>query len=227
MSTGPTCPHPADHRANEPGDPAMTSTRALNAAGQSLWLDNITRPMLDDGTLAGYIDELSVTGPDLEPDDLRQGDRPARRLRRPDRRGRREPGLARRGGLLRARDRRPAPRRRRVRRGARAHARTSTASSRSRSRPELASTTPARRSRRRATCTTRMERPNVFIKIPGTPRGPAGDRGGDLRRHPGQRHAAVLQRAAPRRRRRLDDAASSAASPTACRRTSRRSRRSS
>jgi len=40
----------------------MASTRALNAAGQSIWLDNITRPMLDDATLAGYIDELSVTG---------------------------------------------------------------------------------------------------------------------------------------------------------------------
>ena len=40
----------------------MTSTQALNAAGQSLWLDNITRTMLDDATLAGYIDELTVTG---------------------------------------------------------------------------------------------------------------------------------------------------------------------
>ena len=40
----------------------MTPTQALNAAGQSLWLDNITRPMLDDATLTGYIDELHVTG---------------------------------------------------------------------------------------------------------------------------------------------------------------------
>jgi len=30
--------------------------------GQSLWLDNITRDMLDNGTLRRYIDELSVTG---------------------------------------------------------------------------------------------------------------------------------------------------------------------
>jgi transaldolase len=30
--------------------------------GQSLWLDNITRTMLGDGTLRGYIEELSVTG---------------------------------------------------------------------------------------------------------------------------------------------------------------------
>ncbi len=40
----------------------MKPTAALNAAGQSLWLDNITRTMLDDATLAGYIGELSVTG---------------------------------------------------------------------------------------------------------------------------------------------------------------------
>jgi transaldolase len=34
----------------------------LHQAGQSLWLDNITRTMLADGTLQGYIEELSVTG---------------------------------------------------------------------------------------------------------------------------------------------------------------------
>jgi transaldolase len=40
----------------------MTPTRDLHDLGQSLWLDNITRTMLDDGTLAGYINEHSVTG---------------------------------------------------------------------------------------------------------------------------------------------------------------------
>ena len=40
----------------------MKPTEALSAAGQSLWLDNITRTMLDDQTLAGHIDEQSVTG---------------------------------------------------------------------------------------------------------------------------------------------------------------------
>ncbi len=40
----------------------MKPTQALHDAGQSLWLDNITRTMLDDGTLAGYIDELNVSG---------------------------------------------------------------------------------------------------------------------------------------------------------------------
>jgi transaldolase len=37
-------------------------TEQLHELGQSLWLDNITRGMLRDGTLRGYIDELSVTG---------------------------------------------------------------------------------------------------------------------------------------------------------------------
>jgi transaldolase len=36
--------------------------KALNGLGQSLWLDNITRDLLDSGTLKRYIDELSVTG---------------------------------------------------------------------------------------------------------------------------------------------------------------------
>jgi transaldolase len=37
-------------------------TKRLHDVGQSLWVDNITRTMLDDGTLAGYIDQFSVTG---------------------------------------------------------------------------------------------------------------------------------------------------------------------
>jgi transaldolase len=37
-------------------------TEQLHDLGQSLWLDNITRTMLGDGTLGGYIDNLSVTG---------------------------------------------------------------------------------------------------------------------------------------------------------------------
>ena len=40
----------------------MKPTQQLHDLGQSLWLDNITRTMLGDGTLAGYIEELSVTG---------------------------------------------------------------------------------------------------------------------------------------------------------------------
>ncbi|HEX6753716.1 MAG TPA: transaldolase family protein, partial [Solirubrobacterales bacterium] len=40
----------------------MKPTAKLHDVGQSLWLDNITRTMLADGTLQGYIEELSVTG---------------------------------------------------------------------------------------------------------------------------------------------------------------------
>jgi len=40
----------------------MKTTKRLHDLGQSLWLDNITREMLDNGTLRRYIDELSVTG---------------------------------------------------------------------------------------------------------------------------------------------------------------------
>src|SRR6202167_5019223 len=40
----------------------MKATQALHDLGQSIWLDNITRDLLDSGTLKRYIDELSVTG---------------------------------------------------------------------------------------------------------------------------------------------------------------------
>ena len=40
----------------------MKATELLHNLGQSLWLDNITRDLLDSGTLKHYIDELSVTG---------------------------------------------------------------------------------------------------------------------------------------------------------------------
>jgi len=40
----------------------MKATETLHDRGQSLWLDNITRDLLQSGTLKRYIDELSVTG---------------------------------------------------------------------------------------------------------------------------------------------------------------------
>ena len=40
----------------------MKATRILHDLGQSLWLDNITRDLLKSGVLRRYIDELSVTG---------------------------------------------------------------------------------------------------------------------------------------------------------------------
>jgi transaldolase len=40
----------------------MKATQLLHDKGQSLWLDNITRTLLDSGTLQEYIDDLSITG---------------------------------------------------------------------------------------------------------------------------------------------------------------------
>jgi transaldolase len=40
----------------------MKATQLLHELGQSLWLDNITRDLLNEGTLRRYVDELSVTG---------------------------------------------------------------------------------------------------------------------------------------------------------------------
>jgi transaldolase len=56
----------------------MKATQKLHDLGQSLWLDNITRGILDDGTLKAYIDELSVTGltsnPTIFDKALKEGD---------------------------------------------------------------------------------------------------------------------------------------------------------
>jgi transaldolase len=52
-----------DTRAHDPEKGGtMKATQLLHNLGQSLWLDNITRDLLNDGTLKRYIDELSVTG---------------------------------------------------------------------------------------------------------------------------------------------------------------------
>jgi len=45
----------------------MKGTDSLRELGQSIWIDNITRTMLDDGTQQRYIDELSVTGQTSNP----------------------------------------------------------------------------------------------------------------------------------------------------------------
>jgi transaldolase len=40
----------------------MKATQTLHNLGQSIWLDNITRDLLNSGTLQNYIDQMSVTG---------------------------------------------------------------------------------------------------------------------------------------------------------------------
>src|SRR4030095_4150955 len=51
----------ADERCAAKGNP-MNATRQIHDAGQALWLEHITRPLLSGGTLSRYIGELSVTG---------------------------------------------------------------------------------------------------------------------------------------------------------------------
>ena len=46
----------------QPKGAAMRPTRALHELGQSVWLDNVTRDLLNSGTLQGYINDFSVTG---------------------------------------------------------------------------------------------------------------------------------------------------------------------
>src|SRR5207248_8482598 len=50
-----------NHRAVPGQQTGMNATRQLHDLGQSLWLDNITRELLRNGTLRRYIDELAIT----------------------------------------------------------------------------------------------------------------------------------------------------------------------
>ena len=177
------------------------NTRKLHDLGQSLWLDNITRELLDNGTLQRYIDELLDHRPDLEPDDLRRGDRRQRRLRRAASATRRAPGCPARRCSSNWRWKTCAAR--------------PTCSGR-RSTPPAASTAGCRWRCRRCWPTTpqaastaaqRMHRAGrraePVRQDPGHAGRRAGDRGIDLRRRADQRHAAVLARAVRRRRRGL------------------------
>jgi transaldolase len=49
-------------RRRRNGKGAMKATETLHQQGQSLWLDNITRSMLDSGQIQRFIDQYSVTG---------------------------------------------------------------------------------------------------------------------------------------------------------------------
>jgi transaldolase len=53
---------PALLEAQETELAEMKATQLLHTLGQSIWLDNITRDLLNSGTLKCYINELSVTG---------------------------------------------------------------------------------------------------------------------------------------------------------------------
>ena len=173
-----------------------TAIQQLRDLGQSIWLDNITRDLLDSGTLQRYIDELSVTGltsnPTIYDQAIGSSDWYDDAI---------HDGQA----------------------GTSAEARSSswrsmicagplTCSGRSTSdhgvdgwvslevSPLLAHDTHAASLEQVKMLHRQRQRPNVFIKIPGTPEGAAGDRGGDLRGRSDQRDPAVLARSSTSRR---------------------------
>jgi len=153
----------------------MNPTARLHQVGQSLWLDNITRTILGDGTLAGYIDELSVTGltsnrrsstrrsPAATPTTPRSP-----RSQTPPRRAGGSAKL-RRARLLRARDRRLA---RRTDLFAGVHERTAGVDGWASLEvsPLIADDTEAT-IQQAAALHAKAERRNLFIKIPGTEAG--------------------------------------------------------
>ena len=147
----------------------MKATQQLHELGQSLWLDNITRKLLTSGTLKRYVDELSVTGLTSNPtifDHAIKGGSDYDDVDPPlDGRGQ-----VRRGAVLRAGARGPDAGRRSLPPHPRSHRPASTAGSRSRSRRSSPTTRRAPSGRRRRS-THQAGRPNLYIKIPGTPEG--------------------------------------------------------
>ena len=91
----------------------MKATQKLHDLGQSLWLDNITRDLLDNGTLKSYIDELSVTGLTSNPTIFDQAIKKSASYDDGNA-AKAERGQVRRGAVLRAGARRPDARRRPV-----------------------------------------------------------------------------------------------------------------
>ena len=53
---------------------AESNLHKLSKRGQSVWIDSLSRTMLDSGKLAQLMKEDAVVGADDEPDDLPEGD---------------------------------------------------------------------------------------------------------------------------------------------------------
>ena len=198
------------------GDDDMAESRlaALAARGQSVWIDLLSRELVRSGELQRLVDEDSVTGltsnPTIFQKAIASGDYDERHRRVPRAR---PTTRARSSSSWRSSDVRDAcdvfaP-------GLRRERRRATGSSRSRSTPGLAHDTDGDASSRPSTCTRRVDRPNLYVKIPATPRGAAGDRGLHRPRDPDQRDPDLLARALPRGGRRLPARARAARSPAA------------
>ncbi len=176
----------------------MKATATLHDAGQSLWLDNITRDLLESGTLARYIAELSVTGLTSNPtifDHAIKGSSDYDAAIRSKLRT----GKTRRVALLRVGARGHHARCGSLPPRVRAHAR--------RRRLRLARSVAAARARhqddagRRQGAPCARWTPEPVHQDPRHAGRPARHRGSDLRGRAHQRHAALLARALSRRRR--------------------------
>ena len=196
----------------------MKATQRLHDLGQSLWLDNITRELLADGTLSRYIGEFAITGltsnPTIFDQAIKNGDAYDDGIRAEGARGQ-----VRRSAVPRARARRSDAGRGPVSAGVRRDRR--------RRRLGVARGVAAAGQRYRrqhrggsAACTRARKRPNLFIKIPGTPEGVPAIEESIFAGVPDQRDPAVLARAVRRRGRGLSCAASNGASPRASTRES-------
>ena len=164
----------------------------LHDLGQSIWLDNITRDLLNSGTLKRYIDELSVTGLTSNPtifDHAIKNSTTYDDAIRQKVRG----GPIRRGAVLRSGAGGSDPGRRPVQADLRAHRRRrrlglagGVAAAGARHRQHAGGGQGAARAGRAAQSVHQDSRHQGRL---------ARHRGGDLRRRPDQRHAAVLARA--------------------------------
>ena len=186
---------------------ASDAPKALNRLGQSLWLDNITRDLLDSGTLKRYIDELSVTGltsnPTIFDHAISRSSWYDAEIRRQLDGGASGEGLffnLAMQDLSRAADL-FAP----------VHARTGTVDGfvSLEVSPLLAYDTQATVAQAKA-LHAQGEQAQPVHQDPRHHRRPAGDRGSDLRRRPGQRHPAVLRRTVQGRGRCLSEGAGAA-----------------
>ena len=178
---------------------AKTPLQELADHGQSVWIDYLSRPFVQDGDLAGLVEqgvEGVTSNPTIFQGAIAEGDAYDEQIREIVEGGESEPE----GDLHRAR-------------GAPTSATPATCCAAS----TTAATARTATSRSRSTRTSRttregtieeakrlhalIDKPNLFIKIPATQGGPARDRGDDRRRHPRQRDADLLARAPPRGRR--------------------------
>ena len=180
---------------------AKTPLQELADHGQSVWIDYLSRPFVQDGDLAGLVDQgvVGVTSnPTIFQGAIAEGDAYDEQIREIVEGGESEPKeifIALAGDdirdacdvLRRVYDERRRQGRLRLVRG----------------RPQPRARHRRPRSRRPSACTALIDKPEPVHQDPRHAGGPARDRGDDRRRHPRQRDADLLARAPPGGRRGL------------------------